>query len=635
VNVPRRRFARCRQVVLRVASAVAVAAALSQFPWSRAGVMPPLARATVAAPDAAPRAEVADLAALLPAEPLLVVEARDLGTLLSTLPTGELRQRLFATPSWKQFRKSPEHAQLLAGATFLELTAGMPIGELLGTLFGQQLVAAVVPASGDGAQPELLLAVRAADADRVAQVLTVARAAVTAKRDAADGSRIENVGSDEAVVLQGKLWVGAVGRDLFAASSAGRFAQLMLRARGGAAKTVAPLLADARADASAGALLTAAIDLRRIAAALPGGLQLPEGKLDAGRALLVGDLIGAVRRADVARFELGRGERSLRLSLALPHDPAEPLPAHYRCFAHADAGQQPLPLLLPREALLVLTMRRDWAAFWADHGELCDPSAEPAFVEAKTNFGVLFGGRSLPDELLPALDQPFLFVLTRQEWEGVTPPSIRYPAGALIWRTRPGQAAIVADFESAVLGAIALGNFGAAEEQKRTTPYRLALEEHRGTRIVAGVVAADQFAAADLMHQNLEPCFAQVGDWLIAASSRRLLRELIDELGARAAAPQTALHAPVGTLTSVELFAAAGARLAEEDRAALVQNAVLNEGKEPARAEFETGVLIDLLRELDCAKLSTRVDGAAFHVELEVALAARAEPAPRAAGAGQ
>jgi hypothetical protein len=114
-----------------------------------------------------------------------------------------------------------------------------------------------------------------------------------------------------------------------------------------------------------------------------------------------------------------------------------------------------------------------------------------------------------------------------------------------------------------------------------------------------------------------------------------MLRALIDLVVAADADPAAARTTPAGTLSFVELSGGPASRLAAEDRAALVQNAVLNEGKEPARAEFETGALIDLLAQLERARIETRVDPAAFRVELEIALTPPLHGTAQDAGAGQ
>ena len=642
---------RARSIVVRLAGAAAVAGALSFFPWTAAG--------RAAGPTASPRAaftELQDLGVLLPADALLIAEARGLGPAARELVTGAMKRRMIALPAWKQFKKSPPYAQLLAGMTFVELTAGMPVGDLLATLLGEQLVVAVLPAAEGAAEPGLVAAARAADADHAEQLIRAARALIAMSKEEPKPGRADTVDGIDVVVLRDRLWIGAVGRDLIAASSAARFRDLARQAQGGGADrggadrdgadrdgadhgtaapaALSPLLASTRARSPQDALLTAALDVKRLAATLPSGLAIPDLQDNAGGALLTGDLIRLAKNADVLRASLRSEGDGLVLDLAVPRDPAAPLPAAFRCFAHAEA-MDPLPLLRPPETLLTSVMRRDWAAFWSDHGELCSAAAEAGFVEAKTGFGVLFGGKSLPDDLLPALDQPFLFVLARQSFAGIAPPpEVRYPAGALVWRTKPGQAGIGAAFESAVLGGIALANFDAAEKQKTKTPYQLFIEDHRGVRVLGGRVAPEAVAVADRGALNVAPCFAQVDDWLIAASSRELLTQLIDELLERRRDPAHGEFAPAGALTFIEVAGAAGARLVAEDRAAFISNGVLNEGKTQEAAEFETGALLDLLGQLDRARLMTRLERDALHVELSLCLIEQPKPAatPREGG---
>jgi len=609
-----------RSIVIRLGGAVAVAGGLSLLPlaaWAEAAWP---ARAAVAAPQAgAPRPEVADLASLLPDDALLVAELRGAGALARALPTGTLRDRLFALPSWKRFQKTPPHAQLLAGIAFVELVGGMPVAELLGALLGDSLVLSV--AMGDGA-PQLVAAVRTADAEAAAHLLQLARSLIAASKEEPKPGRLDTLDGHEVAVLREQLWVGAVGRDLLAAGSAAKFRELAARAVAGGARAVPPLLAGARAAAPQGALLNLALDSKRLAAIAPDSWKFPLEQDEPFGALLTGDLMRLAAQAEVVRGAVVLDGATLRVDVALPAPSSSPLPEAYRCFAHANAAQ-PLPIVRPPELLLTSVMRRDWAAFWADHGELCSDAAEPAFAKMKSDFGLLFGGKSLADDVLPMLGEPMLFVLARQGFAGVAePPQVRFPAGAFVYRTRGDAAKFGRDLENAVQMGIAF--FNADSAQKQVMPFVLFLEEHRGVRIVGGRLPVDDSRPADPYRRNFSPCAAYVGEWAIASSTEELLKQLIDELSA----PDRASFTPAGALAYLELGGAALARLAVEDREALITNAVVNDGKSRDEAELQQEFLADLARETERMHLATRLRDGAFHVEFEWALAPRAPATP-------
>ncbi len=612
-------------ISLRLLAAVGMAGALSLAPLSplsSIGASLAFGRPARALP---PAAEAIDPATLLPADLWLAVEARGLGAWARTLPEGSLRRRLTENAVWKRFTKTPEYVQLLAGLGFVELTSGMKTHELLGALLGEQLVAGIVP---DGDKPGLVAVDRTLDSDTAEQLLQVARGLLQMSKEEPKPGRFTEVDGHAVLVLRDQLWVGVCGRDLLAASSERLLQALFGRALAGGGGEVAPLLARSRAEASQDALLHAAVDSKKIAATRPGGILLPDQLDNMGGAMLVGDLVALLARADTVCAQVRAAGDALSVDLAIPTSATAPLPDHYRSFAHASA-QQPLRVLAPSGTLLTASLRRDWATFWADHGELCVPAAEKEFADLKTNLAIFFGGKSLPDDILPQMTDELLFVITRQTFPGVPePPAVRYPAFAFVWQTRGDPRKLGREFESGMQLLIAVTNGDRA--MKNQTPLELFIDQVDGVKVCGGRCPTDDDRPADPLRFNFSPCAAWFGDRIVIASTEELMHQLIQELRGAAGAtpnqpeppnPAAAAHvAGPGVLSLLRVEGAASALLGREDREALIANTMITKGKTREEAELENDALLALAEEIASATLQTRLAGNAMHVELELAL---------------
>jgi hypothetical protein len=208
--------------------------------------------------------------------------------------------------------------------------------------------------------------------------------------------------------------------------------------------------------------------------------------------MLLGDVVAAARLADVVTAELrlesgGDGDRA-RVTLRIPAA-FDKLPACLRSFCHARA-QEPLLSLAPRNVLATFSLRRDWQQFWRDRGELCDPKTEKEFADLKTNLGLFFGGRSLPDEILPQLDDEILFVVARQTYpHAKTPPLVRVPAFAFVWRTKGDAKRLGEQFAIGVNTLVGILNADSA--QKRNAQLLPFVEPFEGVTVYGGRMLPD------------------------------------------------------------------------------------------------------------------------------------------------
>ncbi|MBL8843464.1 MAG: hypothetical protein JNL90_18230 [Planctomycetes bacterium] len=619
-----RRSRPVRTLLWRFGAAATLAGALSTLPLSAwAGpAWPRLANDVLARPAAPVVGEVADLATLLPQELIAVADAQGLGARFHDLPNSSLKQRLFALPAWKLFQKSPAYVELLGGLGFVELVAGMKGHELLETLLGEQLALGVV--AGEG-KPGLVGAVRLPDVDRALHVMQVARQLLAMQEEEPPAWRAATCGGLETLVVREQLFVACHGRDLLFASSEARFLELATAAQAAHALQPPALVAAARAAAPADALLRFALDGPRTTALSGKESWLPVRQEEFLGAALLGDVLQLAAQAPVVPLCVRGDADTFALELSLPA--TTPLPAAFRGFGHARAGE-PLALVRPPGTLLTMALRRDFAALWSESGALCTEKVGADLAAAKANLGLFFGGRSLPDEVLPALDEEVLFVLARQTFPGVAaPPALRYPAGALLFTARDDEERLGREFGNGVQMALALFNVDSA--QKNQSPYELFVEPYRGTLVTGGRLPKDDDRTAEPERQNASPCFARVGKRLILSSTVELLHALIDELSAGPLG-----SAPAGSLTRIEIDGAQVAALAHEDRDVLLSQATLEKGKSLAQAELEQAFLVDVAREVAQLRLASRRADGRLTVELALELAPRAAAtgaAPRAA----
>jgi hypothetical protein len=587
----------------------------------------------------APVREVADVAALLPSELWFVAEGDGLGDVARHWLESPLQRRVVASGAWKRFAKTPQHAQLLTGIGFVQLVAGMPVPDLLGALLGERIV---VGLTIDHGQPALVAATRSTDADVAQQIVTALRG--VALQDKEHPPRTVTHRGVDLLVANEKLWVAAVGRDLLAASTESAIGGLVDRALDAANGTaqpasVAPLLATMRARTEGDLLLRFAADTRKIAATRPGGRLAPAQADNFVGAMVVGDLLELATTADVVCGSVAAHGDELSLHLGVPGDVTK-LPAHFRSFCHREA-QSPLLALAPKNTLLTWSLRRNWAQFWEDRAQLCDPTTEHQFAEMKQNLGLFFGGKSLPDEILPQVGDEILFVLSRQTFPNAKEtPKTKAPAGAYVYRVKDGSAASAKRLGR--LFAVGVHEFVAIANVDRSTHQQPSLlpfvEPFENVTVYGGRVPQDDEQPPDPSGYNLSPCATWVGDRVILASSEELLHELVHELTRapadleKAAAPGRTGRVPSGVLDYLRVDGPAAAQFARENREFLVTQGILEKGKTPDESAAEADLLAEALDQLASATLAERVDAAGIAVDLAIVLTPFVATAPRTGG---
>ncbi len=300
-----------------------------------------------------------------------------------------------------------------------------------------------------------------------------------------------------------------------------------------------------------------------------------------GRAADAGDRVQGTVTAD--------GERLL-VRAELPYDPAlVPLqvPAPFETAASIPVSA---------ETLAVLYLERDLADWWR-HREVTMPEdVQTKLARFDTDVGMLFGGRSLAEDVFGHLGPRLAIVFDRQTFEAATVvPAVRLPGACLVARVddpaRFGPTLQVA-FQSL------LGLVNVDRAQAGLAPF-LTNTERRGdalfctASILIGPEDAPRHPAAE---HNLSPALALVDDWLLLGTSTEQVERLarsIANLRFREERGSLALHLDVSGLV----------QLGRDNRTALVAQNIIEEGHSPEEAEREIDTLLSLLASLDVLDL--------------------------------
>jgi len=180
-----------------------------------------------------------------------------------------------------------------------------------------------------------------------------------------------------------------------------------------------------------------------------------------------------------------------------------------------------LPVVPRRQATLALS--RDLGRFWESREKLLAPAALAGLAQFDTTIALLFGGRTLGEELLPWLRPEILLVAQRQEWtqQGRRAPVVKLPGFALVFRLKDperGGPELEVAFQT-VLGFVNLDR-----GQKGLPPYRLETTTHDGLTswTMRPLVAEPEPGIA----ANYEWSALRSSDRFVIASTPALARDL-------------------------------------------------------------------------------------------------------------
>lgn len=525
--------------------------------------------------------------------PVAWVEAPGLSELLAQGPAHALVARLLATPL----------GEAAGGAAALEALFA-PLAPALGDAPRAALAAACAQGARlcvlGGDEPRAALLLRSGDAQRTAADL--ARALAFAGERAGFPRAFERPHDR---VLGAEVWrvgdalVAARRDDLVVLAQGMEAARAALEGPDGAQLDVRLPAAGPRE------LLRGWIDLER-ARAVPrfrDGLgRLAELRAKPPVQLLLGSDVADLGGARSLAFSLAAdGER---LALALR---AEGAVGSEAARARRDSPAPPVPAA-HRDDVARAVVHRDLAGVLGRRAELFPPEVLPELSQPLAQLAVLFGGRDPAEAVLPGVS-PWVSLVARDvPFAPRAVPEIPLPALAGVFRLEDAERLgpeLVAAFQTLV----AIGNVDRAQQGRDA--MLLSVEREGDVSVTRAAFLAPRPGDGVDVRYNLEPACAVVGDALVLGTHAALVRDLVREL--QAGAP-----VPAGGRERLEASGPALARVARQNRAALVAKAVLEEGKTRAEAEADQDGLRALLLLVERARLE--VERAGDDVELSLAL---------------
>jgi hypothetical protein len=596
----------------------------------------PAAAEDAGAAKAAERAAAAKSGAeLLPPTTLFYVEIQRPAEVIRLILDHPLRQRLEQSPDYQKAFDTPQFKEFQAIVNAVEQRSGVPWRKALETSTGGGLVVAV-----DAATQGLVVLSRSTDEKTTASVrdalFSLARDDAKSKGNPDPiqtkqyrGLTAYSVG--ESVVADVGPWLVVSNKPALGKAIADRILD------GGQSLATEQSFVTSRNIPAHGGTPPTAWAFLRMAPVRLMSTNNPifdaSAKSDNPVAeLLFGGLAGVLRNTDYLTMSLNLRDNGIKLTVASPNDPKW-VPAG-RGFFFAPPGQaggadQPLK---PKNTLLTFTTYRDLAAWWEAGPDTYTEGVAAKMAQADSGLSNFLGGKSFGTDVLGSFAPQIQFVVAAQDYAaaGVPQPTIRLPAGAMVFRLREKSAAkadIKKHFRVAFQSITALANLDGASKgrpllEMKTekvgqseilfATYEAPSDEAAGAD--AKPQAADKKPAERDIYYNFSPALVLSGDRIMLCSTRQIAEELAD----LAAKPDSA-KAPENTL--IEIAAQPIGQLLKENREQLIAQNMLEKGHGRAEAEKEVDVFVTLVNAVKHARVSlTPTDKTiSLNVEIETA----------------
>lgn len=533
--------------------------------------------------------------AWMPAGAILSVEIAQPKPVLDWLLDDKTIAAIMARPEYQQAAAGPQFQQLRAGVGFLEIALAADWRTALRKLIGRATLA-VYPDGG------ALLVVDAHDPAMLKQLHDVL--VEVAKNEAAKAGQPDRVTSAEyqgvtAWTFGGDEAHAVIGTRLLLANRPYTLrAALDLRAQPREATLGSdPAFQAARKAAPAEAVGVACVNMEMLKQHPP----VAEALSTSGNplaALLFAGVAETLRGSAWLAFDMSVDGGHLKFAArtdAKP-DPASPTAS----FALPDQPTEGAlaNLTVPR-LIAAFSFYRDLHAFYAKKDTLF-PQRTSQLILFENMMGIFFTGRDLTDEVLAETKPHTRMVVAEQEYDAqFGPPQIQFPAVAIVFRVKnPDQFRDVV--EEAWQKAIGLINV--TRGQKAQPGLIFDRPVYNGVQYTLARFpnpTADDKRDLDV-RLNLRPVLAIVGDFFVLSSTEVLARDLIDALKKEQAGVVQPL---AGTHTLVELWGGRLASVLMANRATLVQQNMIEEGRSQPEAERHVDLLITLARVAQQAKL--------------------------------
>ena len=329
--------------------------------------------------------------------------------------------------------------------------------------------------------------------------------------------------------------------------------------------------------------------------------------------LLAGGIVGALADAPYVTASLEADASGVRLSAALPCNPAALAKKREFYFGADGQGAAP-PLLKPPGTLFTLTSYRNFVSLWRNAPDLFDDQINAKFAEAEGGLKTLFSGRNFRDEILGNLEPGFRLVAVRQQYPagGIT-PAIKLPAVAIVMRMKnPQETGRIFKITYQSL----LGFLNVVGGMNGVDPLDQSTEKVGDALVVFAEYLPPKMTdtgAGPGMHFNASPTAVFVGDQFILSSAKPLaleLAKLVQATPPDEKAANTAMLLDGPTLRST----------LADNRGPLVAQNMLQKGHDQGAAEKEIDALLQVLQTLENVSQNLTANDNLLRLTLELKL---------------
>jgi hypothetical protein len=325
---------------------------------------------------------------------------------------------------------------------------------------------------------------------------------------------------------------------------------------------------------------------------------------DLFQTLVIGSSADAFRRADFVAAGLYRTADGFTAKVRLPAKRAD-LPAEFALHVPPAGKPGSLPLLEPKGVVYSQSFYLDLGALWTDRKKIINEQQLKDIEKAEKDISKFLPGTTLGKLLEMSGPYHRLVAVQRDEKPYSVTPEQAIPPVALVSSMRDPQ------FGKTAASAIRAGAMLATLQVGLT----MSEETFDGVTIVSYRFPEKKpFPGGDpgKIRFNFVPCFAVVGDYLVASSSPGLVKELIPELRKT---PDPAACSPA--VWRAKAYAAGLAQTIRDNPDPVVTNAVLRDGVGLDEAKQQVAALADWVATLGAAELSIDHQADAYQIKLE------------------
>ncbi len=303
--------------------------------------------------------------------------------------------------------------------------------------------------------------------------------------------------------------------------------------------------------------------------------------------LLVGGMLDTLRHTPYVTASLTLDKQQTRLELAMPHQSEWTTEAREYYFGPAGQGRAAAPLPV-ENALLSLSTYRDLSTMWLRAGDLFQDKMAEEFTKIDSNLSTLFSGKDFGEEILGEVHPEMQLVVARQAFQDADPqPAMKLPAFAAIFRLKDAET-IGPDFRRTYQNLIGFLNIiGAMNGQPQLD---LEMEKGEAFQLVTATYLREPNASPGglKIHYNFSPSVAFVGEHFIVSSTSALARELVGSVD-QGTGQATQLN------STIKLNVSGVSDILHDNRAQLVAQNMLSEGRSKEEAELAIGDLLKLV----------------------------------------